>query len=83
MKALRNSARVPAYQRLDLGFRRAWRAKGADWTFFGQVINALNRANAIDYSCEQFVSAPGGASQPIGTRPGLPILPTFGLEVRW
>lgn len=82
----RNSIRVPPYHRLDLGARRSWEAKGAQWTLSVQVLNALLRENAIDYDWSTYFSDVRGGQRPGGPRAGrtgLPLLPSIGLEVRW
>jgi hypothetical protein len=79
----RNSSRVPSYRRLDLGIRRKWQARGAEWTGFGQVLNVLNQPNAVDLEYDIFSDLGASGSRPLTSRRGLPVLPTFGLEVRW
>ncbi|MDP9347856.1 MAG: TonB-dependent receptor, partial [Gemmatimonadota bacterium] len=80
----RNSIRVPPYHRLDLGARRSWEARGAEWTLALQVLNVLFRENAIDYDWSVYFSDLRGRSgPPRAGRNGLPILPSIGLEVRW
>lgn len=80
-----NSARVPAYRRIDLGARYAWNASGAQWTISVQVLNIANRQNALDrdwisyFGCVQRrTCSESGAS-----RLGLPIVPSIGLQVQW
>jgi hypothetical protein len=80
----RNSIRVPPYHRLDLGARRAWQARGAEWVLSLQVLNVLFRENPVDYNWTQYFSnarSPSGERQ--AGRSGLPILPSIGLEVKW
>lgn len=75
----RNSLRVPSYHRLDLGARRTWQARGAEWTLALQALNLLFRDNAIDYDWQQHFGSDGRRAG----RSGLPLVPSLGLEVRW
>jgi hypothetical protein len=73
-----NGERYPPYSRLDAGFRWSFRKWGARWEPYLQAVNLYNRRNVFFYFFDY------GASPP--TRTGvsqLPILPTFGLEVRF
>jgi hypothetical protein len=80
----RNSIRVAPFHRLDVGGRRSWQARGAEWTISLQVLNLLFRSNPIDYDWWQyFQRLQGGNGLSGGGRSGLPILPSIGLEVRW
>lgn len=80
----RNSVRVPSYNRLDLGTRKSWTARGAEWTLSLQVLNALNRENPVDYDFTEYfdsLQADGGA--PRAGRGGLPVMPSIAVEVKW
>lgn len=79
----RNSARVPAYRRLDLGLRYEHDGSTIDWAVSAQVLNLLNRTNPIDYDWPQYFARLDEGRDPGGHRPGLPILPSLGVEVRW
>lgn len=79
----RNSARVPAYRRLDLGLRYEHDGSTIDWAVSAQVLNLLNRTNPIDYDWPQYFGRLDDGRDPGGHRPGLPILPSLGVEVRW
>jgi hypothetical protein len=82
----RNSIRVHPYHRVDLGLRRTWRARAADWTLAVQVLNLLARENPIDYDWGVVfddVRYTGAQNPGRAGRPGLPILPSLGLEVAW
>lgn len=79
----RNSLRLPAYRRLDVGMRKAWSAAGADWTFFFQVLNLLFQENPVGYDWGQYFSKIRYIEDPPTGRGGLPILPSFGIEVAW
>jgi hypothetical protein len=84
----RNSFRLPAYQRLDLGTRKTWRRSRVDLTLSVQVLNLLFRRNARDVSWDLYYDyLAHGDPDPMGRAaaglPGLPILPSLGLEVKW
>lgn len=83
IRGARNSVRVPAYHRIDVGTRRSWSSRGADWTFFAQVLNVFFRDNPIDYDWAQYFASLEDPSLSRYPRRGLPILPTLGIEVRW
>lgn len=78
----RNSLRLGGYRRLDLGVRHRFDAWGGDWVLFGQVLNTLNTDNPIRVDWIDLIrgrrSGLGG-----GLQGGLPVIPSFGLEVRW
>lgn len=80
-----NSARLTPYQRFDIGARYGWTALRADWTINLQVINILNHTNLLDsYGLARFSCPVGQMCSGVGgSRHGLPILPTIGLQVRW
>jgi hypothetical protein len=77
-----NSIRVPSYHRLDLGTRYTW-GRSSRWVLSAQVLNVLLRTNAIDYDWAQYFSPVETSGGNRGSRPGLPMLPTIGLEVSW
>jgi hypothetical protein len=83
LRGERNSVRVPAYHRLDVGARRSWQARGAEWTVFAQVLNVLWQDNPIDYDWFQFFASASDPSITRYSRRGLPLLPSVGMEVRW
>lgn len=73
-----NAERYPPYSRLDAGFRWSFQKWGARWEPYLQAVNLYNRRNVFFYFFDY------GAAPP--TRTGvsqLPILPAFGLEVRF
>ncbi len=73
-----NGERYPNYSRLDAGFRWSFKKWGASWEPYLQAVNLYNRRNVFFYFFDY------GAAPP--TRTGvsqLPVLPTFGLEVRF
>ncbi|MCU0452275.1 MAG: TonB-dependent receptor [Bacteroidetes bacterium] len=74
-----NSARKPAYHRLDVRATARTNFWGADWAFYLDVINLYNRANVLNYS--YFVRE----DLSLGVRETnmFPILPTIGVSVRF
>lgn len=78
----RNSIRVPSYQRLDLGARYSW-GRSSRWVLSLQVLNVLLRTNAVDYDWGQYFSSLNVGRSNRGSRAGLPMLPTIGLEATW
>jgi len=83
LRGYRNSVRVPAYSRLDLGARRTWRARRAEWTASVQILNVLWQDNPVDYDWSQYYAGQSDPSISRFNRKGLPLLPSVGLEVRW
>jgi hypothetical protein len=79
-----NSARLPAYARLDL--RLSWLPGGAEgrWLVYLDVINATNRDNAasIEPSLEY---DPTGPRPRLVEEPGgrIPLLPSIGVRFRF
>ena len=73
----RNGARYPHYTRLDAGMRWSFRKWGVQWEPYFQVVNVYNRRNVFLYffDFEAIPPTRTGLSQ-------LPILPTFGVEIR-
>jgi len=73
-----NGERYPPYSRLDVGLRWSFKKWGARWEPYLQAVNLYNRQNVFFYFFDYGDAPPTrtGVSQ-------LPILPTFGLEVRW
>jgi hypothetical protein len=73
-----NGERYPPYSRLDLGLRWSFHKFGATWQPYFQAANLYNRTNVFFYFFDYGDAPPTrtGVSQ-------LPILPTFGLEVRF
>ncbi len=73
-----NGERYPPYSRLDLGLRWSFEKFGATWRPYLQAVNLYNRRNVFFYFFDYGDSPPTrtGVSQ-------LPVLPTFGLEVRF
>ena len=75
-----NSARLPGYFRLDVGFRRSYEPRifGRQTTVtpFLQIVNVLNTPNVLAGIPDVY----GDAGPQVTYAPQLPILPTFGLE---
>ena len=80
----RNSARLPAYRRLDVGVRREWRRRNMDIAFAAQILNLFARRNLIEYDWAAFFCAAANECSGAGeARKGLPILPSLGVELKW
>lgn len=75
-----NSARLPAYLRLDLGWRkdyeRRWFGRAMTVTPYAQVLNALGSRNVLAAAPE----GDGRGQAVLRFLPQLPILPSFGVE---
>jgi len=74
----RNSARYPVYHRLDVSFRRVFDKSWGTLTPYVNLLNVYNQRNVLFYFFEYQQSPPvrSGVSM-------FPVLPTFGLEVRF
>jgi len=79
-----NSARLPAFARVDLRF--TFRPSGAAgrWELYADVINALKRKNvgSIQYNLEYDAASdrPTLVEEPSRS---LPLLPSFGMRLRF
>jgi hypothetical protein len=74
----RNSSRYPTYHRLDVGFRKTFDKSWGRLTPYLNLVNLYNRRNVLFYFFEY--------ERDPATRSGVsmfPMLPTFGLEVRF
>jgi len=74
----RNGVRYPAYHRMDASARKSYRRPWGSVTPYLDILNLYNRRNVLFY----FYQYEGEAA----TRTGLsmfPVLPTFGVEVRF
>ncbi len=74
----RNAERYPTYHRLDVSARRTFRRSWGSFTPYLDILNVYNRKNPLFYFYE-FDAAPprrSGVSM-------FPLLPTFGVEVRF
>ena len=74
----RNSSRYPAYHRLDVSFRRTFEKSWGSITPYVNLINVYNRRNVLFYffEYERSPAVRSGVSM-------FPVLPTFGMEVRF
>ena len=74
----RNSSRYPTYHRLDASFRRTFDKGWGSLTPYINLVNIYNRKNVLFYFFEydQDPALRSGVSM-------FPVLPTFGLEVRF
>lgn len=79
-----NKARLPHYARIDL--RATYQRGGPEgpWSFYVEVINLLNRDNAVALQ-PQLTHNPGAGQPRLSELPaqGFPRIPTFGLRVRF
>jgi hypothetical protein len=81
-----NTARLPAFARLDL--RLSWKPRGTEgrWMFYLDVINATNRKNAgqvtstLEYDPASPVDQPRLVEKP---DVAIPFLPSFGVRFRF
>jgi len=74
----RNGERLPTYHRLDLSLRRTLTPSWGDMTIYLDILNVYNQTNVLFYFYDYTGSPP--------TRSGLsmfPVLPTFGVEMRF
>lgn len=78
LPAARNSARLLPYHRLDLSVRRDFRLFGRSAQWFVQVFNVYSRRNEwfIQYNTENPATEPKVVKM-------LPIVPTFGLDLKF
>jgi hypothetical protein len=81
----RNSARLPAYHRVDAGVRYSWKSWGADWVLSAQALNVFFHRNALEYDWDAYFLclSSGRCALNEGARRGLPIVPSIGVEARW
>lgn len=79
-----NSARLPAFARVDLRATFFPGGRAGRWTLYLDVINVLNRKNAgqLDARLEHDPEGtqPRLVEEPVG---GIPLLPSFGVRVRF
>jgi hypothetical protein len=77
--ALLGDTRLPAYLRIDLGFRKGWRvgAGSSELGLYGTVTNLLGRRNILTYAHDTSTEA----LYPIEMRPRAPLV--VGLDYRF
>ncbi len=73
------NARKPSYHRLDVRLTYKRKIWGNEWNFYIDVINVYNRKNVVAYDFH--VSKDGEIKRKAITM--LPILPTFGISVKF
>jgi hypothetical protein len=81
-----NSVRLSPYQRLDVGLRRRWKTTKREWTASAQILNLLNRSNALSYNWSAYFACANSGQcgrDAVLLRRSLPILPSVGIEVKW
>ena len=78
VRGLRNAQRYPVYMRSDVFAERSPVGNGVTWQPYLSILNVTNRKNVFLYQFED------GSNPPLlkGIRQ-LPLLPTFGLHVRF
>ncbi|HEY9226576.1 MAG TPA: hypothetical protein VIP11_08025, partial [Gemmatimonadaceae bacterium] len=74
----RNSARLPATQRLDLDVTRSFRMRGSTVSPFLSLVNAYNAKNVFVYVFDYTKSPP--TRQAISQ---FPLLPSAGVSIRF
>jgi hypothetical protein len=79
----RNSARLPAYARLDLSLRRTYESDWVDWTLYVQALNVLNRTNPVRVDDLRFLYQGEGPGLPSGLAGSLPVIPSVGVELQF
>jgi TonB-dependent Receptor Plug Domain/Carboxypeptidase regulatory-like domain/TonB dependent receptor len=77
-----NSARLPAYLRLDVGLRREYRRRWGTLIPYLQVVNVLNRPNVL-FALPQEDFETGEVGTRLTYGPQFPVLPTLGIEWRF
>jgi hypothetical protein len=84
LPSARNSGRLDAYRRVDLGVRRASKRGKTEIAFSAQVVNIFARRNALEYDwASAFCAGSSACKTAKPVRTGLPIIPSLGLEIRW
>ena len=80
----RNSARLPAYARIDLSLRRTYEAQWFDWTLYVQALNVLNRSNPLRIDMRQlYTMQVEEANFTPGVESSLPVIPSVGVEFQF
>jgi len=83
IEGAKNSARLPAYTRLDLSLRRTYVAQHFKWTLYVQALNVLNRANALRVETRELYTTQGKGTYTPGIEDSLPFVPSFGVEFQF
>jgi len=79
-----NSDNLSAYRRIDVGVRREWKRGKTEIAFAAQALNILARPNSLETDWASFYCVNAGECKEVKpARKGLPIIPSFGLEVKW
>jgi hypothetical protein len=79
----KNSARLPAFRRLDLGMRRRWSTKRFEMDLTLQVVNVLATENVLAYDWQIYLQQREFGGSQLASRAGVPLVPSIGFEVRW
>ncbi|MGK7311653.1 MAG: TonB-dependent receptor [Candidatus Longimicrobiales bacterium M2_2A_002] len=75
----RNAERYPSYHRLDISFRKRYEKSWGTLTPFLDLLNVYNRRDNVLFYFYEYDEDP-----PVRTRISmLPVVPTFGVEVRF
>lgn len=76
-----NSIRTPAMIRIDFALRHSWGTlQRFSWTL--QAANVANRRNVVGYDWGRYREMLS-SSGPVPVRAGLPLVPSFSINVRW
>lgn len=79
-----NSDNLSAYRRIDVGVRREWKRGKTEIAFAAQALNILSRPNSLETDWASFYCVQSGECKEVKpARRGLPIIPSFGIEVKW
>lgn len=78
-----NTRRLPPYHSLDVRITRKHPFKNWHLTWYLQILNLYNRANAHEYALSQETDETGELTCEINSEHLLPIIPTFGIQAEW
>ncbi len=81
-----NSDRLPYYLRIDVSCRRTFDFSKTRMTMYTQIQNVFFRQHPLRYDWEQqymYGSRTYGGVNTDGMEPGLPIIPSLGIELEW
>lgn len=83
----KNSARLPAYSRLDVSIRKEYRWEKSKMTLYIQALNLLFRKNVLRYEWERYYNQSSytvsGDDFEQGVATSLPIIPSIGVEIEF